>query len=75
MTCPKSLDDVVATHSGMLLSLPDVVGVGQGFDAGEKCVKVYAVRKTDRLLDQLPRAIDGYPVCVEESGEVVPLEH
>lgn len=68
----KTIEAVLQEHTDALMSLPGVVGTAQGECVGEPCIKVYVVRQTPQLLEQIPAAIDGYPVVVEESGEIRP---
>ena len=54
----------------MLLSLPGVVGTGVGERTGELCIKVHVVRETPEILKQIPPALGGYTIDVQESGEI-----
>ena len=54
----------------MLLSLPGVVGIGVGELAGKPCIKVYVLKETPELLKQIPPALGGYTIDVQESGEI-----
>ena len=69
----KSLSVVLEEYSQAIMSLPGVVGVGEGECAGTPCIKIYVVQKTPDLLDQIPATLDGYTVLIEESGEIRPL--
>ena len=50
------------------MSLPGVVGIGQGECDGQPCIRVFVVKKTEELLKQIPPVIDGYEVAVDETG-------
>ena len=52
------------------MSLPGVTGVAQGLEEGAPCLKVFVVEKTPELEQQIPKALHGYPVIVEQSGEI-----
>ena len=65
---------VLDSHTEALMSLPGVVGVGVGERTGEPCVTVFVRAKTRRLLARIPATIEGYPVEVEETGEIRPRE-
>ncbi len=58
----------------MLLSLPGVVGTGVGERAGKLCIKIYVAKKTPELLKQIPPALGGYTIDVQESGEIRAFE-
>jgi len=65
----KTIESVLKKHRQRLISLPSVVGIAQGEFESKPCIKVYVVRKTRELLRQIPSNLEGYMVCVEESGE------
>lgn len=64
------IEQVLQRHSEWLASLPGVVATGQGFCDHVPCIKVYVVAKTAALLEKLPSQLDGYPLVVEESGDI-----
>ena len=70
----KTIQQVLREHTDSLISLPGVVGTGQGECSGEPCVKVFVVEKTAELLRQIPSAIEGYTVEVVETGEIRALD-
>ena len=65
--------DVLNKHSKTLMSLPGVVGTAQGNCVGKPCIKVYVTRKTPEILERIPSEIEGYPVDIQETGEIRPL--
>ena len=65
----KPIEQVLQERSERLMALSGVVGVGQGLSPSKPYIKVYVVRKTSALLEQIPREIEGYSVVVEETGE------
>ena len=56
------------------MSVPGVVGTALGAHQGKPCIKVYVTAKTPALADQLPSALDGHQVVLEETGEIKALE-
>ena len=56
------------------MSLPGVVGTAEGEDSGQACIRVFVVRETPDLLNELPTAIEGYPVVVQDTGEFKALD-
>ena len=70
----KTIEEALAEHTDSLMSLPGVVGTGQGLCDGQPCIKVFVVKKTPELLRQIPAEIEGYTVAVEETGEIKALE-
>ncbi len=70
----KAIETVLEQHTLRLMSLPGVVGVGQGLCAGAPCIKVLVIEKTDDLAARIGDAIKGYPVEILESGEIRALD-
>tara|TARA_B100000315_G_scaffold259575_1_gene316138 strand:+ start:2684 stop:2914 length:231 start_codon:yes stop_codon:yes gene_type:complete len=70
----KSIESVLREHTPGLMSLPGVMGTAQGERAGRPCIRVFVVEKTAELLKQIPSAIDGYQVAVDETGEFSALD-
>ena len=70
----KSIEEVLQEHTDSLMAIPGVVGTAQGLCAGEPCIRVFVVEKTDDIVKQIPAEIDGYPVDVQETGEFRKLD-
>ncbi len=73
----KDINDVLKDHAQELMALPGVVGVYVGLLPDNKtlCLKVMVVRETDDLKKKIPKSLDGYPVVIEESGVIRPLNN
>ncbi len=69
----EAIESVLKQHTDRLLSLPGVVGAGIGECEGEPCIKVLVVEETPELVHKIPRTLGGYPVVIEETGEIRPL--
>ena len=70
----KPIEKVLEEHTDALMAIPGVVGTAQGQCAGQPCIKVFVAKKTPDLLKQIPPELDGYPVAVEETGEIRALD-
>ncbi|MFQ5983227.1 MAG: hypothetical protein ACE5KS_07625 [Woeseiaceae bacterium] len=70
----KKVEIVLKEHTDSLMALSGVVGTAQGECAGKPCIKVFVVKKTPELLKQIPSAIEGYMVEVQETGEIRALD-
>ncbi len=70
----KTIEAVLETHSPRLMSLPGVVGVGEGRCAGVPCIKVLVLEKTPELVERIGVRIEGYAVEITESGEIRALD-
>lgn len=69
----KSIEQVLKEHTPHLMSIPGVTGTAQGELAGKPCIKVYVVKETEELKKQIPKEIEGYPVDIQESGVIKPM--
>ena len=69
-----SITDVLEAHTAELMAIPGVVGTGIGEENGEPCILVLVSKKDERLRRQIPTRLDGFPVRIDETGEVRPVE-
>lgn len=67
---------VLQDHDDELMAIPGVVGVFVGLldDGKTPCIKVMAARKTPGLRRRIPDSLEGYPVILEETGVIRPLQ-
>jgi len=65
-----AIEDVIKEHTEELLSIPGVVGVGQGLCDSTPCIKVYVIKSTPELDEKIPSVLDGYRVSTEVTGEI-----
>jgi hypothetical protein len=72
---PNDINAVLKEHEKELLTIPGVVGVYVGLLPDDKtpCLKVMVVKETEDLRRRIPKSIEGYPVLIEESGVIRPL--
>ena len=70
----KAIETVLAEAVERFMGLPGVVGVAQGECDGAACIKVLVVEKTPELLREVPPALEGYAVEIEETGEIRALD-
>lgn len=73
MTKPD-IEETLEKHTDRLMAIDGVVGTAIGECDGRPCIKIYVIRKTDRLLEELPTELDGFTVSVEETGEFQALD-
>ena len=65
----KKIEDVLKEHTNDLMSIPGVVGTGQGLCDNQPCIKIFAIKKTPELEEKIPEKLEGHPVKIEETGE------
>lgn len=74
MKTRRSLSDVLKDNAGRLMKIEGVVGVYEGLlDNGEQCITVMVKSDRPGLKDEIPSAIEGYPVRLEIGGEIRPM--
>lgn len=66
----KTIEVVLKEHTDRLMSLPGVVGTAIGACDGNPCIKVLVVKKSPELVKKIPPTLEGYPVVIEETGEI-----
>lgn len=65
----KTIPEVLEEHTSVLMAIPEVVGVGQGFVNKNPVIKVFVTKKTNKLEERVPEKLGGYSVVIEETGE------
>jgi hypothetical protein len=65
-----TVDEVLQKNQERLMTLPEVVGVGEGEQDGTPVVVIMVKQMTPELKNSLPRQLDGYPVRIDVTGEV-----
>ncbi len=63
------ISEVLQRHTGELMAITGVEGVGEGVCLGKPCIRVFVTGNKPRILKKIPATLEGYAVCVEESGE------
>ena len=68
------IKEVLKRHTDELMAVTGVIGVGEGKYRGRSCIMVFVMSRTPDLLRQIPDTIEGYPLQIEESGELHKLK-
>jgi hypothetical protein len=67
----RPIADVLASHTPELMALPGVVGTYQGARPdGAPAIVVMLARPDPRLERRIPRALEGWPVVLEVTGQI-----
>ncbi len=76
VTPNRDINDVLRAHDKELLAIPGVVGVYVGVleNGRTPCLKVMLAQKTPETERAIPKTLEGYPVVIEVTGEIRPLE-
>ena len=72
----RDISAVLRDHDKELLAIPNVVGVYVGVldDGKTPCLKVMIARESVATERAIPRSIEGYPVVIEVTGQIRPLD-
>ena len=69
----KTVEEVLSEYTKQWMSIDGVVGTAEGFHAGKPCIKVYVVERTPEVEREIPAALHGHAVIVEQTGEIEAL--
>ncbi|MCD6415569.1 MAG: hypothetical protein J7M08_02585 [Planctomycetes bacterium] len=70
----KRVQQILEEHAGGWMAIAGVVGVAIGELEGEPCVRILVEKKTDDLMKRIPSEVEGFPVVVNETGEIRALQ-
>jgi len=76
-TAPRrDINEVLRAHDQELLAIPGVVGVYVGAldDGKTPCLKVMLAQKSPETERAIPKMLEGYPVVIEVTGKIRPLD-
>lgn len=67
----RPLVQVIAAHADSLMAWPGVAGLYESrLPDGAPCVKILIRTGDPALRARLPKTLEGYPVVIEETGEI-----
>lgn len=66
-----NIEQVFDGHHDQLMAVPGVTGLGIGDQNGKPAIVIMVRQLTPDQKARLPQSLEGYPVVVEESGEIV----
>jgi hypothetical protein len=70
----KPIEQVLKDNQEKLLSIPGVQGFYQGKSAkGEDRIVIMVDSLSEKNKDKFPDSLEGYPVMIEETGLIKPL--
>lgn len=70
----RTIEDVLATHTDSLMSLPSVVGTAIGLCDGVPCIRVLVSDSGAASRRKIPNRLDGYLVRVDVTGTLRALD-
>lgn len=66
----RTVDQVQEKYQDRWMRIPGVMGVAIGGTMEKPLIKVLVVKKTRALEQKIPQEAEGYPVVIEETGEI-----
>jgi hypothetical protein len=70
----NKINEVMTANTDSLMAIPGVVGVYVGeLEDGTPCIGVLVKKMTPDLQRIIPQKLEGYPVKIEVSGEIRPM--
>ena len=66
----KPIEEAMEEHTNELMSLSDVIGIGQGLCGGKPCIKVFVIKKNYELEERIYKILHDYPYKIEETGRI-----
>lgn len=70
----RTIEQVIKDHTDEIMSIPGVQGFYQGeLENGKPCITVMVDKKTEENQKKIPKELEGYPVKIEETGKIHPI--
>jgi len=66
-----NIEEALDRHRDRFMALPGVTGIGLGSKDGNPAIVIMVKQLTLDVKARLPRTLEGHPVVVEQSGEIV----
>ncbi len=70
----KTIEEVLKENADKWMSFPAVVGTAIGEFKGKPCIKILVVKKTEELTQKIPSTLEGFPVVIQQAGEIRALD-
>jgi len=67
-TSSESVNQVIKSHAGELMSIPGVIGIAQGLCNNKPCIKVFVDKRMPESEQTIPEIIEGFKVDIVQSG-------
>ena len=70
----RSIEDVLQEYTEKWMSIPGVVGTGQGRCDEKPCIKIYVMEINPELKEKIPSTMEGYKIEFVETGAIRALD-
>jgi len=69
----KPIAQVIQEHRTSMLSIPGILGIGQGGSPDTPHITLYVRAQILANLNSIPSILEGYPVVIQETGDIEAL--
>ena len=69
----KPIALVIQEHRSSLLAISGILGIAQGGSPHAPHITIYVHSKTSDILALIPSILEGYPVVIQETGDIEAL--
>lgn len=66
----RPIAEVMSDHRDTLMGIEGVTGIGEGLCDEQPCIRVFVVRRTPEIEEEIPDRLEGYVVDVVETGRI-----
>lgn len=70
----KTIERVLNEHTHEWMAIPGVVGTAIGQSRGKPCILIFTSLNPAELSSKIASTIGGYPVLIEQTGDIHALE-
>ena len=64
----KSIEQVLGENTSKWLGIDQVVGVAIGMLDDKPCIRILVASEPERVRQQIPENVEGYPVVIDVTG-------
>ena len=71
----RDINLVTKDYTDTLMAIPGVVGVfSTENEDGVQSIHIMVIKRSKELEEKIPHQIEGYPIIIDETGEIKPLK-
>jgi len=70
----KTIEQVLNEHTNEWMAIPGVVGTAIGQSRGKPCILIFTSLNPAELSSKIASIVEGYPVLIEQTGDIRALE-
>ena len=70
----RTIQQVQQEYTDAWMALPGVIGTAIGRHENRPCILILTETDNDRIRENIPQTVEGYPVVIQHAGNVRALE-